>query len=169
MANKSLEEPQSAELKGLMGNFRQAGKVAWIGLRPARKADLTVVKTAKAVAGKGLEGDRVITTNSAKRQVTLIMGEHLDTAASILGIERINPGLTRRNIVTRGINLMALRDKRFRIGTAVLELTSPCHPCTRMEENLGTGGFNAMRGHGGWCAIVVEGGEIHVGDSITAE
>lgn len=166
MDAKDLDEPQTPELQALMGNHRQAGNVAWIGLRPARKVDLNEVTSANAVAGRGLEGDRVMSISSANRQITLIMGEHLDAAAAILGMDSIHPGLTRRNIVTRGVNLNAFRDKRIRIGQVLLELTKPCHPCTRMEENLGLGGFNAMRGHGGWCAVVVEGGMICVGDSI---
>lgn len=168
MRNKILEEPDEPETRSLMNHFRQPGSVAWIGLRPARKEQLQVVDEAQAVTGKGLEGDRVMKATSSKRQVTLIMGEHLDAAAQILGVDGIDPGLTRRNIVTRGINLMALKDKKFRVGNAVLEFTQPCHPCSRMEENLGPGGFNAMRGHGGWCAVILEGGSIKVGDQIEA-
>jgi MOSC domain-containing protein YiiM len=150
----------------LMQQFPRAGRVAWIGLRPARKAELTPVTEVEAIAGKGLQGDHTVAKSSAKRQVTLIMAEHLETAASILGIEQVHPGLTRRNIVVRGINLQALKGKRFTVGSAELQLTDECHPCSRMEENLGPGGYNAMRGHGGWCAIVVSGGEIGIGDAI---
>jgi MOSC domain-containing protein YiiM len=76
------------------------------------------------------------------------------------------PELTRRNIVVSGINLLALKDRRFQIGGAVLEATGPCEPCSRMEENLGPGGYNAMRGHGGITARVVEEGTIRVGDEV---
>ncbi len=66
----------------------------------------------------------------------------------------------------KGINLLALKDKTFRIGQAVLETTGECHPCSRMEENLGPGGYNAVRGHGGITARVVEAGMIRVGDRV---
>ena len=74
--------------------------------------------------------------------------------------------LTRRNIVVSGINLLALAKRRFRIGEVVLETTGPCEPCSRMEENLGPGGYNAMRGHGGITARVAKGGTISVGDAV---
>lgn len=151
----------------LMSHFAQNGQVEWIGIRPERREPLVVVNKVKAIAGKGLEGDH--STNKkkvSKRQVTLIMIEHLAATASILGVQAIDPNLLRRNIVVSGINLQSLKGKRFRIGTAELELSSECHPCSRMEENLGNGGYNAMRGHGGWCAVVLKDGEIKPGDEI---
>ena len=152
----------------LKQQFPRAGRVAWIGLRTERKAPLLAVAHVEAIAGRGLLGDRAAEKVGGKRQVTLIMAEHLAAAASILDIEQIHPGLTRRNIVVQGINLLSLKGKRFKIGSAELELSDECHPCSRMEENLGPGGYNAMRGHGGWCAIVLQDGDIHVGDAIEA-
>lgn len=165
-----MVEDEVHTFKELQNNFRQAGRVAWIGLRPERKAPLHVVQSTAAFAGHGLQGDRVLQREkpSENRQVTFIMAEHLATAASALGVPAIDPGLVRRNIVTQGINLMALKAKRFRIGEAIFRLTIPCVPCSRMEENLGPGGYNAMRGHGGFAAVVLQSGEIKVGDVIEA-
>lgn len=165
-----MAEDEVNTFKELQGNFRQAGKVAWIGLRPARKAPLHTVESTTAYKGQGLQGDRIVQLEkpSEFRQVTFIMAEHLATAASALGLPAIDPGLVRRNIVTQGINLMALKEKRFQIGEAVFRLTLPCVPCSRMEENLGPGGYNAMRGHGGFCGVILQTGEIKIGDPIVA-
>ena len=72
----------------------------------------------------------------------------------------------RRNLVTEGINLLALKERRFRIGEAVLETSGECHPCSRMEETLGVGGYNAVRGLGGITARVITGGLVRVGDCV---
>ena len=52
-----------------------------------------------------------------------------------------------------GLNLLASNGRRLRIGSdAVLEITGVCAPCSRMEQILGEGGYNAVRGHGGLTA-----------------
>ena len=141
------------------------------------------VDAVEAVAGRGLEGDHY--AHDGKRQVTLIQAEHLDAVAAFLGCNAGDPALRfasrlvsdagwgaarlRRNILVSGLNLLALKGRRFRVGGALLEATGPCEPCSRMEEALGPGGYNAMRGHGGITARIVAGGKIRVGDAVLAE
>ncbi len=157
--------PESDVAK-LMGKPTKAGTVEWIGLRPERRGSLKSVTEAAVVPGFGLEGDHFHGQGGGNRQVTLIQGEHLDAVGAFLRGPSADPSLARRNIVVRGINLFSLQDRRFRIGDAVLEHSGPCHPCSRMEENFGPGGYNAMRGHGGITAKVIEGGLIRVGDEV---
>lgn len=143
----------------------QRGTVEWIGLRPARRATPVSVDAVEARPGLGLDGDHYA-SQGGKRQVTLIQAEHLEAIASMLHRGAIDPAALRRNVVIRGINLLALKDKRFRVGQAVLEFTGLCHPCSRMEAALGPGGYNSLRGHGGITASVLEGGPIHIGDAV---
>ncbi len=96
----------------------------------------------------------------------IVQAEHLAVLGALLRRDPIDPALLRRNLVVAGVNLQALKGRRFRIGTAVLEGTGPCPPCSRMEETLGPGGYNAMRGHAGLNARVVEGGTIRLGDAV---
>ena len=152
-------------IKELLNTLPQVGKVTWIGIRPQKRESLEVVESVEARTESGLVGDHYH-GKSGKRQVTLIQREHLDGMASLLGMSEIDPLLLRRNIVVKGINLLALKDKEFKVGEAVLETTGLCHPCSRMEKNLGEGGYNAMRGHGGITARVVESGRIKVGDEV---
>jgi MOSC domain-containing protein YiiM len=155
-------------LKEMMDTLPQQGHVAWIGLRPVRRAPPVVVDDVEVTTEDGLTGDHY-DSKMKTRQVTLIQGEHLDAVASMLGVDAIDPGLIRRNIVVRGINLLALKDKQFRVGDTLLEFTEECHPCSLMEANLGPGGYNAMRGHGGITARVIRGGHIRLGDAVAAE
>jgi len=161
-----MEEPV---MKQLLNSLPQRGTVTWLSTRPERRGKVQVVEEVDAVPGKGLEGDHYRGKTTGKRQVTLIQHEHLLGVASMLNREKIDPALVRRNIVVKGINLLALKDKKFRIGEVLLETTGQCHPCSRMEENLGPGGYNAMRGHGGITARVLEGGKIRLGDAVFVE
>jgi len=153
-------------LAELRATLPQTGRVAWIGVRPGRRASVTAVGAVEAVAGQGLAGDHY--AHDGKRQVTLIQAEHLVAVAGFVGRPLLDPALLRRNIVVAGLNLLALKGRQFRAGAALLEWTGPCEPCSRMEEALGPGGYNAMRGHGGITARVVAGGLIRVGDAVVA-
>ena len=148
-----------------MSRFAQAGRVRWIGLRPGREQAMRVVAEADAATGGGLRGDR-FKGASGKRGVTLIQAEHLPVIASLASLHDVAPETLRRNIVVEGVPLVALVGKRFRIGEALLEGTGPCDPCSRMEDALGHGGYNAMRGMGGITARVIEGGRIALGDAV---
>ncbi|MGS2722541.1 MOSC domain-containing protein [Porticoccus sp. GXU_MW_L64] len=143
------------------------GTLRWIGLRPERRATLLEVEWVRALENLGLEGDhRCLKTPGSGRQVTLISQEHIAAVAAILGREAIDPNTLRRNLVVSGINVLALRHRHFVIGEAEFEATALCHPCSRMEEALGPGGFAAMYGHGGLCAKVIRSGEIALGDTV---
>jgi len=143
------------------------GRLEWIGLRPERKADLLVVDQVEAIAELGLAGDRRYKgTAGSARQVTLINQEHIEVVAKLLGREPIDPAVLRRNLVVSGINMVALRHQRFRIGEAVFEASAHCNPCLRMEQALGKGAVAAMLGHGGVCAKIIKGGIIWVGDEV---
>ncbi|PZR13042.1 MAG: MOSC domain-containing protein [Azospirillum brasilense] len=142
------------------------GRVEWIGLRPARRATPRPVLLAGMGPEEGLAGDHYRNRQSRARQVTLIQAEHLAAIAAFLGRDRVAPEEMRRNVVTAGINLLALKGRRFRLGSAVLEMTGECHPCSRMEEVLGPGGYNAVRGHGGITARVLRAGEVALGGAI---
>lgn len=150
----------------LMYNLPQQGKVEWMGVRPEKRKPLSVIDTATVLDG-GLQGDHYA-GRSGKRSVTLIQQEHIDAIASLLHRDKIDPQELRRNIVVSGINLQALKGREFKIGTAILKMTGFCHPCSRMEETFGSGGYNAVRGHGGINASVVTPGIIKLQDSVTA-
>ena len=171
---------ESQSLRAMTARFPRPGRLQHILLRPERHAPVVEVERALALAGRGIEGDRSCRprppgSGVSKRQVTLIQAEHLPAIAALVGRAQVPPALLRRNLVVSGINLLAARtlfkDRPvlIRIGEAVLEATGPCEPCSLMEEVLGPGGYNAMRGHGGLTARVLHGGWLQVHDVVSFE
>jgi len=170
---------QPVSLHHLVQQFAHPGRLDAIYLRPARREPVKAVQQAQALVDRGLSGDRAAEktpwrAGGNKRQVTLIQAEHLPAVAAFTQLARIDPAWLRRNLLVSGLNLLAakamFKDEPMvvRIGEqVVLEITGPCEPCSRMEEILGTGGYNAMRGHGGMTARVISGGTLQVGDTIS--
>ena len=151
-----------------MTHFPHPGRLDWIGVRGQRRGPVLVVGEAMARTGVGLVGDHYKSGGKGSRQVTLIQAEHLPVIAALLGRQGLDPGMLRRNLVVSGINLLALKGLRFRIGSTLLEGTGLCYPCSRMEEVLGPGGYNVMRGHGGLTARILQGGVLRLDDPVVA-
>jgi len=151
-------------------------------LRPRRGVAACSATDAAALAARGLAGDRAALgvparvpgePQGGKRQVTLLQAEHLPVIASLMGAPSVAASELRRNLVVSGLNLLAakalFRDQPMRLHLGVdvvLEITGPCEPCSRMEQVLGPGGYNAMRGHGGVTARILQGGMLRVGDPV---
>lgn len=155
-------------LQELLAEVPQVGRVRWIGVRPKAREAMLEVEAVEARREAGLTGDHSRPGPRNARQVTLIQWEHLAVVALGRGAP-MPPGELRRNIAVAGINLFSLKDRRFRIGQALLETTGWCQPCAKLEERLGRGTFQAMRGHGGITARVIEGGIIRLHDSISVQ
>jgi MOSC domain-containing protein YiiM len=124
------------------------------------------VSEATLIAERGLSGDRASVKPTRNRQVTLIQAENLVTLARLLGRDNVAPELMRRNLVVSQLNLLTLKRARFRVGDCEFEGTGDCQPCSRIEETLGFGGYNAARGFGGITARVLSSGMIRVGDPV---
>ncbi len=169
----------SQGLHELTQRFAGVGRVEAIFLRPARLEPMTSVWEVAVEPGRGLVGDRRSMAPrtgdlAQKREVTLFQAEHLPVIAGWLGLPSLDPRRLRRNLVVSGINLVSMRSLfagvrlQWRFGDEViLEVTGTCEPCSLMEAELGDGGYNAMRGHGGVTARVVVGGTVRVTDSVS--
>ena len=166
------EPVPGGRMRALLDALPQTGTITWIGVRTERRGEVTAVDSAELLPGLGIAGDHRTAGREpnpgASRQLTLLQAEHLAVIASLAGVDEVRPEWLRRNVLVRGINLLALKGRRFRIGDVLIEGTGPCHPCSRMEAHLGSGGYNAMRGHGGITARILERGAIRVGDPVLA-
>ena len=162
------------DLRQLAAEFPHGGRLEAILLRPARGKPALSVPACEALEGLGLQGDRSAGgRGGGRRQVTLLQAEHLPVVAALLRRDAIDPADLRRNLVVSGLNLLATRalfkDQPLHLllgDCVVLEVTGPCEPCSKMEERLGPGAYNALRGHGGLTARVVRGGRLSVGDPV---
>ena len=129
---------------------------------------MLVTDCIEARIGQGLTGDR-FKARSPTREVTLIQAEHIEAVASMMGFSHLDPALLRRNLVVVGINLLALKDREFHVGHVKCHGTGLAHPCSKMEKQLGAGGYNSMRGHGGITARIITSGLIRLGDPVFVE
>lgn len=154
-------------LHNLLDNVPQVGRLEWIGLAAEKQSPIHSVDEVEVRVDHGLSGDHHSENKGGgKRQVTMIQKEHLPVVAQLIEKEEVTPDLLRRNLMISGINLKSLKKSRFRIGEVIFQGTGNCAPCSLMEENLGKGGYQAMRGHGGITTKVLKGGVIHVGDEV---
>jgi MOSC domain-containing protein YiiM len=151
----------------LSARHARTGRLEWIGLRGRRGEILTPVQAAELICNRGLAGDHAAERSGRKRQITLIQWEHLTVIGALCATNAIAPERLRRNLAISGINLCALRNCRFRLGGVLLEGSGRCPPCSRMERELGHGGYNAMLGHGGISARVLTSGRIAIGATLT--
>jgi len=156
-------------VRKLLDTLPQTGRIEWIGTRPARRAALKTPHEISVDPELGIVGDRYA-GRSGKRQLTLVQAEHAAVIAALTGRDPTDPEaifmLLRRNLAVSGLNVAALVRQRFTIGDVVAETTGLAHPCSRMEEAFGPGGYNAVRGHGGITARVLTGGVIRVGAQV---
>ncbi|MEG7194055.1 MOSC domain-containing protein, partial [Pseudomonas aeruginosa] len=107
------------------------GRVKWIGVRSGSRAPIQELEVVEARRGLGLTGDHP----HPPRQVTLVQWEHIEALGTLLG-RPLLPNEMRRNIAVAGINLLSLKDRRFRLGGALLETTGWYQPCGRLEKHI---------------------------------
>lgn len=145
-----------------------AGIVAAIVLAPAAEAPLRSVERAQAIAGRGLQGDRYADGagtfspgGGRGHDLTLVAAEVLEDA----GLEPVE---ARRNLIVRGVDLDALRGRRFRVGTVECLGQRRCEPCAHLERLTRPGVLRALAHRGGLRADILRGGELRVGDPVEA-
>ena len=149
------------------------GTVVSIHIAPMARAPMQSVAEVKAITGQGLEGDRYCNrmgTFSGEpgtgREITLIEIEAIEALGRDYQVE-LEAGLTRRNLVTRGVPLNHLVNRQFKVGAVTLRGTRLCEPCSHMEKLTRPGVVRGLVHRGGLRADIIVGGVIHVDDTIT--
>jgi MOSC domain-containing protein YiiM len=122
--------------------------------------------TLEVVAGRGVRGDRYFDHQpDFKGQITFVARETLERVWAELAIPagRRDIAATRRNVVTSGIDLIALIGREFSIGGVRFLGTEECKPCSWMDRAIGDGAEARLRGHGGLRARILSDGVLRVG------
>jgi len=151
------------------------GSVVSIHVAPEAGAPMIGLPEARALAGRGLEGDRYALgrgyyspkPSSGGRELTLIESETLD-ALGELGV-KLTAAETRRNVATRGVPLNHLVGRVFRVGDVRVRGTRLCEPCRYLETLTREGVMSALIHRGGLHAQVLDDGVIRVGDAVQPE
>ena len=148
------------------------GTLLEIWRAPAAAAPMQRAAGALLVAGQGLAGDRYALGGGTwasypvqEKQVTLIDADEVAAVAAEVGVP-LTPGLTRRNLVTRGIALPSLVGSYFAVGDVLLFGTKRCPPCTHLERLTGWKLVKALAARGGVNAAVFAGGTVAEGDAV---
>lgn len=151
------------------------GEVTSLHITAAGSQEMESPAEVKALAGKGLDGDRYAmgtgfysessATPAPDREITLIEAEALEALREENGIE-LTPAETRRNVVTRGVPLNHLVGRRFRVGEVELEGVRLCEPCAHLMEMTGKKVLGPLVHRGGLRARILGEGTIRVGDPV---
>ncbi|WP_307802960.1 MOSC domain-containing protein [Frigoribacterium sp. PvP032] len=123
-------------------------------------------------AGLGIMGDRYFAKPAHRgASVTLFAAESLETVARLLGLDgSLDAVAARRNVVTRGLDVDALRGRTISIdsgdGPVLFRVNRPANPCAWMDQVLAPGAFRAMRGLGGMRCEPLTDGVLRLGPAL---
>jgi MOSC domain-containing protein YiiM len=130
--------------------------------QPAGEEVNVAVKEVQCVAGRGLSGDRFFDfRHDYKGQATFFALEVFDEICDLLAVNGKSPGVTRRNIITRGVDLNSLIGKKFEVQGVTFEGVSECSPCHWMNQAIAPGAEAALQGRGGLRAKILSNGRLH--------
>jgi len=131
---------------------------------PGDGQPMTSVGEARAVSGKGLEGDRYFATKP-DGQVTLIEAEAIEALAAPSGVKLAYVD-ARRNIVTRGVDVTELIGRQFQVGEVTVRGVRLSEPCAHLAQLTDQRVLKGLVHRGGLKAEILNDGVIRVGDSI---
>ena len=101
--------------------------------------------------------------------MSFVAAEALEAVENDLGLApgTLDPRQTRRNIVTRGVDLNALRHGSFAIdtgdGAVWFDAAGETSPCAWMDDRLTPGARAALRGRGGLRVNPTTSGVLRLG------
>jgi len=149
------------------------GRVLAIQTSPGSGEPMVHHEKISSVSGLGLEADRysmglgswVKEIKPGDHELTLIESEQLAWLQRETGQE-LTHRMSRRNLLTKGVDLNALVGVRFLIGDVEVEGMRLCEPCKTLQQQTGLDLLPAMVGRSGLNCCIHTGGVIRVGDPV---
>jgi MOSC domain-containing protein YiiM len=148
-----------------------SGRIEGIFVTPEHEQLPQPVDRVRALASKGLEGNRYFFADGEAppgRALTVIAAEELEYLEGQHGI-RVTGAESRRNVLTRGVDVNALVGKRFRIGEVECYGVELCEPCTHLRSMTHPDVIKGLTHRAGLNADILGDGEIAVGDPVVAD
>ena len=144
----------------------EAGRVEGIFVTPEHGVLPAPLERVRAHAGRGLEGNRYLFEQAGPgKALTLIAAEALERLEAESGIV-LSAAASRRNVLTRGIDVNALVGRSFRIGEVECVGVELCEPCSYLESLTVPGVLTGLVHQAGLYADILDDGEIAVGDPV---
>jgi MOSC domain-containing protein YiiM len=147
------------------------GQVAGIFIAAASGGPVEARGEVRAVAGRGLEGDRNFYDETDGHdpadEITLIATEGLERARAEHRLDLV-PGEHRRQVVVEGVDLLALVGRTVRVGEVEVAVVADNPGCRHLQDMVGKPVLRGLRRHGGVRGEIVTGGMLHVGDPVEA-
>ena len=125
------------------------------------------INNIKVIASKGIVNDRYFKDNNDKdTQITLIESENIDYFNKVSGTNFVASDF-RRNIITKGIRLNDLINKRIKVGEVNMLVHRLCDPCKYLQDSLSHKNLvKNLLNKGGLRCEVLSSGEISIEDKI---
>jgi MOSC domain-containing protein YiiM len=152
-----------------------AARVEAIYISTEKAKPVIAVDEVMVIEGAGIDGDRYAAKQGtftkeqeegdAGRHVTLIEAEAIEAALEEFG-DDFRDGKSRRNLVTRGVELNELINHRLQIGEVILRGDRHCPPCGHLSRLTATESRKSLKNRGGLRTTVIKGGVIRAGDRI---
>lgn len=134
---------------------------------PAGTEPILEVESVECVAGRGLRGDRFFDFKpDYKGQITFFALETFEALAAALGVVGGRPVAVRRNVFTRGVDLLALVEREFELQGVRFRGSEECRPCEWMDAAVAPGAHEWLKGRGGLRARILSDGPLRRGEGV---
>jgi MOSC domain-containing protein YiiM len=129
--------------------------------QPPGENPMIEVPRIHCVAGRGIEGDRFFDFKpDYKGQITFFRMEEYERLCATFDVHDKSPAVFRRNVITEGVDLLALIGQEFEIQGVRFLGKAECSPCYWMDRALCPGTEEALKGNGGLRAQILSDGGI---------